>query len=29
VAEGLGSLAPLHMHDTTTVPRTAAVVPSA
>jgi len=29
VAEGLGSLAPLRMHDTTTVPRTAAVVPSA
>ena len=29
VAEGLGSLAPLHMHDTSSVPRTAAVVPSA
>ena len=29
VAEGLGSLAPLQMHDTRVVPRTAAVVPSA
>jgi voltage-gated potassium channel len=29
VAEGLGSLAPLRMHDNTTVPQTAAVVPSA
>ena len=29
VAEGLGSLAPLRLHDITTVPRTAAVVPSA
>jgi voltage-gated potassium channel len=29
VAEGLGSLAPLRLHDTTTVPQSAAVVPSA
>jgi len=29
VAEGLGSLAPLRMHDNAAVPRTAAVVPSA
>jgi hypothetical protein len=29
VAEGLGTLAPLRMHDLNTVPRTAAAVPSA